>query len=403
MERILKWKQERAKLIKEARDLVDLVEQEKRDLSPEEEARYQKIFDDSAKLKGKIEREEALLDEERNMARVSDEPVKPNVAGNDPEARKKELHNAAFRSFLLTGRIPEEYRALQADSDPAGGFLVAPEEFVGELIKEIDDKVFIRQMARKFTLTTSDSLGVPALEGDVDDADWTTEIQEVTDDTGLLLGKRALQPHMLSKMVPVSIKLLRVGAISAEQLVRERLSVKFGITMEKAYLLGDGNNQPLGVFQASDDGIPVARDVSTGNTETAISADNLKHVKYALKEGYRRGANWIFHRDAINMISRLKDGEGQYLWRPGITEGDPDKILNIPVYESEFVPNTFTSGSYVGILGNFQYYWIADMFGMEIQRLVELLAKTHQVGFIGRAWSDGMPVLANAFARVKLA
>jgi len=38
-----------------------------------------------------------------------------------------------------------------------------------------------------------------------------------------------------------------------------------------------------------------------------------------------------------------------------------------------------------------------------MQRLVELYAATNQVGFVGRLESDGMPVLAEAFVRVKLA
>jgi len=40
---------------------------------------------------------------------------------------------------------------------------------------------------------------------------------------------------------------------------------------------------------------------------------------------------------------------------------------------------------------------------MEIQRLNELFAQNNQVGFIGRMWVDGAPVLESAFARVKLA
>jgi len=39
---------------------------------------------------------------------------------------------------------------------------------------------------------------------------------------------------------------------------------------------------------------------------------------------------------------------------------------------------------------------------MRIQRLNELYAATNQVGFISRLESDGMPVLEEAFARVKL-
>ena len=70
---------------------------------------------------------------------------------------------------------------------------------------------------------------------------------------------------------------------------------------------------------------------------------------------------------------------------------------------SELMPNTFTTGLYVGIIGDFAFYWIADALDMEIQRLEELYAANNQVGFITRAKSDGMPVLEEAFARVKLA
>jgi hypothetical protein len=37
-----------------------------------------------------------------------------------------------------------------------------------------------------------------------------------------------------------------------------------------------------------------------------------------------------------------------------------------------------------------------------VQKLVELYAETNEDGFIGRMESDGMPVLAEAFARLKL-
>ena len=69
---------------------------------------------------------------------------------------------------------------------------------------------------------------------------------------------------------------------------------------------------------------------------------------------------------------------------------------------SEFTPNTFTSGLSVGMLGDFSQSWIADALSMRMQRLIELYAATNQVGFIGRLEVDGMPVLSEAFVRVKL-
>jgi HK97 family phage major capsid protein len=159
----------------------------------------------------------------------------------------------------------------------------------------------------------------------------------------------------------------------------------------------------LGLFTASDLGIPTSRDIATDNTTTAITADGLINALYGLKEGYQRNARWLFHRDVVKAIRKLKDGDGQYLWAPGIALNQPDTILAKPFLMSEYAPNTFTTGKYVGIVGDFSYYWIADDLNIEIQRLVELYAATNQIGFVCRYAGDGMPVLGEAFARVTLA
>jgi HK97 family phage major capsid protein len=112
---------------------------------------------------------------------------------------------------------------------------------------------------------------------------------------------------------------------------------------------------------------------------------------------------WLFSREAIKQITKLKDGEGQYLWRNGLVDGEPDRILGYAVDESERVPQTFTAGLYVGLLAVWRYYEIADALDMEMQVLVEKYADTNQVGYIGRLKTDGMPTLEEAFARVKLA
>ena len=183
----------------------------------------------------------------------------------------------------------------------------------------------------------------------------------------------------------------------------ERLAYKFGVTEEKAFMTGTGSNQPLGLFTSSADGISSARDVSTGNTTTAIQFDGLIEAKYSVKGGYWANAKWLFHRDAMKNISKLKDGEGQYLWLPSVREDEPDRLLGQELLTSEFVPNTFTTGLFVGMYADFSKYWIADALSVVVQRLVELYAENNQDGFIGRLEVDGMPVLEEAFARVTLA
>lgn len=302
----------------------------------------------------------------------------------------------------LTGPQLESL-AMQADVTDQGGTLVAPEEFSNRLIKFVDDMVHVRRIATVLPLTNADSVGIASWDTDPADADWTAEILTGSADSSARTGKRRLTPSPLGKSILMSRRLLRQSVIPAEQLVRERLAYKFAITEEKAFLTGDGADQPLGVFTADASGITTSQDVSTGNQSTSIGADGLISAKYALKSQYqgRPSTSWIFHRDAIAQIRKLKDGNGQYLWKMGLGD-EMDTILEVPYLMSEYAPNTFTSGLYVGIIGDFTFYYIAESLRMELQRVDELYAANNQVGFFGRMELDGMPVLAEAFRRVKL-
>jgi len=402
-------KQERASIWEQAKALNEKALAEKRDFTSEEQQQYDKMMADMD-AKGKtIERLEAALkiDDEMGASGSSGRGFQPKPGsgkgGDNPRASAE--YRATFERFLVNGTAaltPEDIKAMAADPDSEGGYLVTPQQMVEELLKEVDNMVFIRQYARKFTLKTAKSLGVPTLDGDVDDADWTTELK-TGNNTDVTLGKRELRPHPLAKRAKVSNTLLRLTAGGAETLVRERLAYKFGVTLEKAYMTGDGNAKPLGIFTASNDGIPTSRDVVGTNTTTAITADTLIDALYSLKDAYQRNARWGFHRDIVKEIRKLKDANGQYLWTPGIVGGQPDTILSKPFFQSEYAPNTMTAGQYVGIIGDFQYYWYVDALDFAIQRLVELYAETNQTGFIGRYEGDGQPVLGAAFARIKLA
>jgi len=157
-----------------------------------------------------------------------------------------------------------------------------------------------------------------------------------------------------------------------------------------------------GLFTASADGISVARDVSTGNTATEIKFDGLFEAKYSVKDQYQAKCEWIFHRDGIKKIAKLKDSDGQYIWQPSVTLNVPDMLLGKAVNISEYAPNTFQSGLYVGIYGDLKQYMIVDSLNVEIQVLNELYARTNQVDYMARVEMDGAPVMAEAFARVKL-
>lgn len=405
-ERIRELMDKRAAAIAESRGILDKAKQEKRELSPEENDLYDKAFKRQDDLKKQIEREERQVEIDRELNETDYRTRQ--VEGEKSKGKELSVEDRqmlGFRGFLMEGRNydgdgSKEFRALQADGGAEGGFLLAPQKFVETLIKGVDDMVFIRQWATKFSVTGEDSLGAPSLDNDPDDFNWTSELATGSEDNAMSLGKRELKPHPLAKRIKVSNKLIR--KTMAEQVVMARFMYKLSLTQEKAYLTGSGAGQPLGLFTASADGIPTSRDISTDNTATAFTIDGLKNAKYSLKMQYHAKAKWLFHREGVKRLSKLKDGAGQYLWQPSVREGVPDSFDGVPVFASENCPSTFTANQYVGMIGDFSHYWIVDDLNFALQRLVELYSETNQTGFIGRYEGDGMPVLPEAFARVQL-
>jgi len=425
----------RNRAIAKARTMLDAAETEDRSLDAEQVIRYDAYMAEAADYKTRFDRQDALEREERALAAP---PVDGRQAGREnagsagdgtTEERAikkygevigariaplmdKEYWASFVGRFLRTGsprgmflgddKNSMEVRNLQADDAVKGGFAVAPEQFVTDLIQGIDDEVLIRQWANVVPVVGSDSLGRPSLDTDPADADWTTELATGDEDTAMTLGKRELTPHPVAKRIKVSRKLLRSAALPIDTLVRQRLAYKFGVTQEKAFLTGTGAGQPLGVFTASADGISTARDVDTGST-TTFTTDGIKDAKYALKAAYWPTARWLIHRQGQKLIAKIKSvADGVYMWEPSQKVGEPDMLYGMPIHMSEYVPAVFTAGLYVAILGDWaRGYMIADSLLLDLQVLTELYAESNEIGYIGRAELDGMPVLEEAFVRLK--
>lgn len=431
----------RAKAIADARKLLDEAKKDKRSsLNAEEETRYQAFIKEANDLKAEIEQEERAAQHEQRdrelaeMERELDEsrgrrtdPEDPRQdperrdrgrerEGNEPRELRWRTRGGAERVIQLEGRTatPEynrdfrhwirtgERRALAADADSSGGYLLAPMQMAAGIIQAMDDLVFIRGVATVMPLTMAQSLGAVSLDNDPEEPEEVGEEETGDEDTTMSFGRRELNPTAVSRKVKITRKLLRLHP-QIENLVRDRLAYRHGILQERRLMTGSGAGQPLGLFVASNDGIPTSRDISTGNSTTAVGADGLISAKFALKAQYRPRCRWLFHRDVVAQLTKLKDGQGQYLWREGLTAGEPDRLLNMPIMESEYAPNTMTTGQYVGMLADFSHYWIAEALQMEVQRLDELYSEENKVGFISRLEYDAMPVLAEAFVRVKLA
>jgi HK97 family phage major capsid protein len=398
--------EQRKEAVAKARAIHETSVTEKRDLNENEEQQYQGFMNESIELAKEI-KALAREDEIRDNTNIgfSKRDFRTEIGGEKDE---KELElRGRFEKFLrnpVNSTEEREYRDLQQDNATQAGYLVAPQTFMAEIIQNLKKDTFFRSIARVLPpLKKSESLGVPTLTDHAASFVWGGEISAPTKDTALKVGKREFRPHPGSGEIIVSKNLIRNSAIPMDAFIRDEISYDIATNTETAYFTGNGVGRPLGVFVASADGIPAAQDVSTNNLPTSITFDGLIEAKYKIKPRYWTGNSWIFHADAVKQIAKLKNGEGDYIWKESVRVGEPDRILGMPVNMSEFCPNTFTSGLYVGILGNFKEgYWIVDSLEMEIQALFELYARTNQVDYLYRIETDGAPVKSECFARVKL-
>lgn len=411
--------------VNQARSILDRADKEKRPLNADETSQYDRIdaeidrlgaeMDRAAKRAAPAPAARPVLATDRHgnpqVVKFPDARLGHSVGREErsltikpgtPEAlRAQDRYKTAFLSYLQTGR---QQLGLQVSKDPKGGYL-APVEFINQLITFLDNNVVMRQLATVLPpLSSAVSLGVPTWEADPADGEWTAEVpaSDISEDNTAELGRRDFRPHLMTRLVKISQKLLRVGIIDPEQLLTQRLGYKFAVTEEQAYLTGDGEQKPLGVFVASTDGIPTTRDTTCASA-TVFTGDELMDCLYSLKEAYQRNATWLVSREFAKRCRKLKDGQQQYIWQPGLAAGLPGTILDRPYVVNEYVPSTYTTGKYVAIVGDFKAgYWIADAYDMEVQRLDQLFALRNQVGVLARKETDGAPVLAEAFQRLKL-
>lgn len=419
-------RQDRHGLIKQARSILDKADaEEKRALTPEELEKYDKIWVEQGKLGARIDdlerrnnveraeqeqtnRDKDKEEEDRRQTAGGEEEEKTNplgVVAYDSEYRTRQTeayHRGFLKKWFKCGALDEEeLRVTQvAGEGETGGYLYTSEQFLAELLEDVNDATMIRQISRKFQIRSADSLGVPTITTKMTDAEWTSELGQPAEGD-IKLGKRALTPHPLAKEARVSKVLVR-KAPDIVTIVRQELARVVAEAEENAMMLGDGAQKPLGIFTVSEDGITTARDVSTGNTATLVKFDGLKNAKNTLKQAYWGNANWVMHRDVFNQLSKEKDGIGRYLMQDSVVAGEPDRLLSFPVILSEFAPSTLTASEYVAILGDFRNYWIVDGLDTEVTLAQELLTRTNQDLFIIRAMMDAAPVRPEAFVRVQL-
>lgn len=408
--------------------ILDKAKAEDRDLTKEEDTAFENAMADCERIKKMIALEERVGNAEWTGAKPGDRKTghdridaKPGNGSQAIEARAWdfETHKIETRTIepdeVEYARATREYRDAWRKSlvNPEDrtlnisvgekGHAIAPLQVASRFFMKVDDQNFMRRLCPNIPVIGSGGLGIFGVEANPSDAAWTSEVTttDATADTAMKFGRRELHPHLLIKALNASRTMLN-RLPSVEGYITDRLAYVTAAAEEKAFLTGSGANQPLGIFTASDAGVSTARDINSGST-TNWTADGVLSVYYALKEPYRRNAVWLMHRDGIMRVRKLKHTSGDnYLWVQGFG-GEPSTLMGRPVYESEYAPSTWTENNYVAMFFDPNQYQIATAVNLEMFRDPYTGAGTNKVRFLVYHESDGMPILDEAFARVKLA
>ena len=390
MNKILELREKRAKLWDSAKAFLDSRRNEQGLLSAEDTATYEKMEADVVSLGKEIERLERQAVMDLELARPTSAAIthRPGQS-QEPEktGRASSEYKAAFWKAMKNKSSFEVQNALQVGTDSEGGYLV-PDEFERTLVEALQEENLFRQLATIITTSSGDrKIPVVASKGTASWVDEEGTIPESDD----AFGQVSIGAYKLATMIKVSEELLSDSVFNLERYIAKEFGRRIGAKEEEAFFVGDGTGKPTGIFHSTGGaGVGV-----TAASASAISIDEIMDLFYSLKSPYRKNAAFVTNDATLKAIRKLKDGNGQYLWQPSVTAGQPDSLLNRPLKTSAYVP-VIASAAKTIAFGDFSYYWVADRQGRSFQRLNELFAVTGQVGFKATQRVDGKLILAEA-------
>jgi HK97 family phage major capsid protein len=390
MNQILTLREKRAKAWDAAKAFLDTKRGTDGLLTAEDVATYEKMEADVVSLGKEIDRLErqSAIDAELSHAMaqpITNNPTKPL---EEKTGRASAEYRRAFWNAMRTPKPKYEVLdALQIGTDSEGGYLV-PDEFEKQLIQGLEEQNLFRTLASVVNTGSGDrKIPVVATKGT---AAWIEE-EAAFPESDDSFAQVTIGAHKLATMLKVSEELLNDSVFGVESYIASEFARRIGAKEEEAFFTGDGVGKPVGVL-AETGGAQLG---VTAASATALTADEIMDLFYALKSPYRKKAVFLMNDLTVKALRKLKDASGQYLWQPSLTAGTPDTLLNRPVYTSGYVP-IVAAGARTVAFGDFCYYWVADRQGRSFKRLNELFAATGQVGFIASQRVDGKLILPEA-------
>ncbi len=260
-----------------------------------------------------------------------------------------------------------ERKAMLVGSDPDGGYLVTPSmsNMIITRLWEIDP---IRSLAASETISTD------AIEWNVDYDEagvaWESETVAASETTTPNIGKKRIMVYPLGARPKVTQQLLEDAAINIEQWLSNKVADRFARYEAAAFVSGTGIGRPRG-FLTYDDGsdgdLTAIEQVAMGAAD-ALTADGFISVKYSLIEQFLNSGKWLMARTTVAAATKLKTGDGDYIWKPGIASDAQSTILGLPLRMSTSMPSVTAGALSVALADWREAYMIVDRLGITVLR-----------------------------------
>lgn len=274
-------------------------------------------------------------------------------------------YSDTFMAYMRGTKDSSEVKASLNKGTGGEGSFVAPVEWDRSITDKLIEYGSMRSIATVVNIGTAGYKKVANLRGTV--SGW--------------VGETAARPETATPTfgeIPMFFGELYANPAATEQIVDDvefdleawlagEIALEFLKAEGTAFVGGTAANQPAGFLTYATGGTRAATnplgaiEVKTSGAAAALTEPNaLVNLAYALPSFFRGGARFVMNRLTEGVIRTMKDGQGRYIWQPGLTEGAPATLLGYPVTELPEMPNIAANALAVGF-GNFaQGYEIAE-------------------------------------------
>lgn len=365
-----------------------------REMTAEEQQRWDTLLTDYDKADRKVEQEERFEELECRQAEQSYER-RHAADGNDDPAE----YRGAFVEYLLKGengvsaenRHRFEQRA--GITGLAGGVLV-PSTLANSIEKALKTYGGMLEAGSVFSTSTGGDLIMPTVNDTTSKATVVAEYQKSTQKAPSF-GSETLKAYTYrTPIVPVSLELLQDNSFDLESLLSDLLAESFGRGMNEDLTIGDGKGKPKGIIEwaTASDATPAA---------SAIKLDDLIDLIRSVDSAYARNGRFMFNRNTLYSLVKIKDTTGRYIWQEGARDGTPPTLFAKPYTLNDDMPD-IAAGKASVLFGDFSKFKIRMVKDFRVIRLNELLAEYLSIGIFGFARLDGLLLNAGTHPIKKL-